>query len=99
MYVTSRTLAALAKEGIAYHKLGKLEYMIIIIIIKRCVTVISFLVAYVNRYGVPIYALICTSAVSLVCFLTSFIPGSALFLVLCDLGGIAGLVSISIESL
>jgi lysine-specific permease len=95
MYVTSRTLAALAKEGIAHRKLGKLEYMMIII--KSCVTVmVSSLVAYVNRYGVPIYALICTSAVSLVCFLTSFIPGSALFLVLCDLGGIAGLVSISI---
>ncbi|KAI8890931.1 hypothetical protein K501DRAFT_167765, partial [Backusella circina FSU 941] len=70
MYVTSRTLAALAKEGIAHRKL-----------------------AYINRYGVPIYALICTSAVSLVCFLTSFIPGSALFLVLCDLGGIAGLLT------
>lgn len=49
--------------------------------------------AYVNKRGVPIYSLICTSAVSLVCFLTSWIPGAALFLVLSSLAGIAGLVS------
>lgn len=49
--------------------------------------------AYVNKRGVPIYSLVCTSAVSLVCFLTSWIPGAALFLVLSSLAGIAGLVS------
>ncbi|KAI8376560.1 amino acid permease/ SLC12A domain-containing protein [Radiomyces spectabilis] len=70
MYVTTRTLCALANEGIAHHKL-----------------------AYVNKRGVPIYALLCTSAVSLVCFLTSFIPGEALFLVLADLAGIAGMIT------
>ncbi|KAL0096660.1 amino acid permease/ SLC12A domain-containing protein [Phycomyces blakesleeanus] len=70
MYVTTRTLCALATEGIAWKRL-----------------------AYVNSRGVPIYALICTSSVSLVCFLTSFIPGEALFLVLCDLGGICGLLT------
>ncbi|KAI8638850.1 amino acid permease/ SLC12A domain-containing protein [Parasitella parasitica] len=49
--------------------------------------------AYVNKRGVPIYSLICTSAVSLVCFLTSLIPGAALFLVLSSLAGIAGLIT------
>ncbi|CAO0797783.1 unnamed protein product [Mucor circinelloides] len=70
MYVTTRTLCALANEGIAHRKL-----------------------AYVNKRGVPIYSLICTSAVSLVCFLTSWIPGAALFLVLSSLAGIAGLIT------
>ncbi|SAM08718.1 hypothetical protein [Absidia glauca] len=70
MYVTTRTLQALAKEGIAHRKL-----------------------AYTTKGGVPIYALLCTCAVSLVCFLTSFIPGEVLFLVLADLGGIAGLIT------
>ncbi|CAO3643773.1 unnamed protein product [Mucor hiemalis] len=70
MYVTTRTLCALANEGIAHRKL-----------------------AYVNKRGVPIYALICTSAVSLVCFLTSWIPGAALFMVLSSLAGIAGLIT------
>ncbi|KAI8086017.1 amino acid permease/ SLC12A domain-containing protein [Halteromyces radiatus] len=70
MYVTTRTLQALAKEGIAHRKL-----------------------AYTTKSGVPIYALFCTCAVSLVCFLTSFIPGEVLFLVLSDLGGIAGLIT------
>ncbi|GAA5805953.1 hypothetical protein HPULCUR_011480 [Helicostylum pulchrum] len=70
MYVTTRTLCALANEGIAHKKL-----------------------AYVNKRGVPIYSLICTSAVSLVCFFTSWIPGSALFMVLSSLAGIAGLIT------
>jgi lysine-specific permease len=52
-----------------------------------------YLLAYVNSRGVPIYSLICTSAVSLVCFLTSWIPGSALFMVLSSLAGIAGLIT------
>lgn len=67
MYVATRTLCALAKEGIAHKKLGE-----------------------VNGRGVPIYALICTTLVSLVTFATSFIPGKALFLVLTDLSGVAG---------
>ncbi|KAI7863212.1 amino acid permease/ SLC12A domain-containing protein [Spinellus fusiger] len=70
MYVTTRTLAAMANEGLAWKKLG-----------------------YINNRGVPIYSLICTTLVSFVCFLTSFIPGEALFLVLSDLGGIAGLIT------
>ncbi|ORZ23526.1 amino acid permease/ SLC12A domain-containing protein [Absidia repens] len=70
MYVTTRTLQALAKEGIAHPKL-----------------------AYTTKSGVPIYALLCTCAVSLICFVTSFIPGEVLFLVLADLGGIAGLIT------
>lgn len=51
------------------------------------------LLAYVNKRGVPIYSLICTSAVSLVCFFTSWIPGNALFMVLASLAGIAGLIT------
>ncbi|ORX45470.1 lysine-specific permease [Hesseltinella vesiculosa] len=49
--------------------------------------------AHTTKRGVPIYALLCTCAVSLVCFFTSFIPGEVLFLVLSDLGGIAGLIT------
>ncbi|KAI8060677.1 amino acid permease/ SLC12A domain-containing protein [Gongronella butleri] len=49
--------------------------------------------AYTTKRGVPIYALLASCAVSLVCFFTSFIPGEVLFLVLCDLGGIAGLIT------
>ncbi|KAH8552067.1 amino acid permease/ SLC12A domain-containing protein [Umbelopsis sp. PMI_123] len=70
MYVATRTLCALSKEGYAHRKLGQ-----------------------VNKRGVPIYALICTTLVSLVTFATSFIPGKALFLVLTDLSGVAGFVT------
>lgn len=43
--------------------------------------------------GVPLYALMCTTAVSLVAFATSFIPGSDLFTVLTTLVGVAGLTT------
>lgn len=74
MYVATRTLCALSKEGYAHRKLGE-----------------------VNKRGVPIYALICTTLVSLVTFATSFIPGKALFLVLTDLSGVAGRFRILIQ--
>ncbi|KAI8333775.1 amino acid permease/ SLC12A domain-containing protein, partial [Blakeslea trispora] len=70
MYVSSRMLCALSKEGIAHPKLS-----------------------HISSRGVPIYALICTTAVCLVTFATSFIPGKALFIVLTDLSGIAGFVT------
>ncbi|KAG0180370.1 hypothetical protein DFQ28_008991 [Apophysomyces sp. BC1034] len=49
--------------------------------------------AYISKRGVPIYALIATSVVSLITFATSFIPGKSLFLVLTDLSGVAGFVT------
>ncbi|KAI8375099.1 amino acid permease/ SLC12A domain-containing protein [Choanephora cucurbitarum] len=70
MYVSSRMLCALSKEGLAHPKL-----------------------AHISSRGVPIYALICTTAVCLITFATSFIPGKALFIVLTDLSGIAGFVT------
>lgn len=87
MYVTTRTLCALSNEGLAHKKLGN------VITFQTCTYIKTKYIAYVNKQGVPIYALICTSAVSLVCFLTSWIPGEALFSVLSSLAGIAGLVN------
>ncbi|CAO3645642.1 unnamed protein product [Cunninghamella echinulata] len=48
---------------------------------------------YTTKNGVPIYALICASIVGIICFVTSFVPGDVLFLVLCDIGGITGLLT------
>ncbi|KAI9489403.1 amino acid permease/ SLC12A domain-containing protein [Zychaea mexicana] len=70
LYVSSRTMLALAEEGIAWKKL-----------------------AYISKRGVPVYALICTALVSLVTFVTSVIPGKALYQVLVSLSGIAGFVT------
>ncbi|KAI9315555.1 amino acid permease/ SLC12A domain-containing protein [Dichotomocladium elegans] len=70
LYVATRTMTALAHEGIAWHKLG-----------------------YINRRGVPIWALICTAAVSVITFITSLIPGKALYSVLTSLSGVAGFVT------
>ncbi|KAI9244336.1 amino acid permease/ SLC12A domain-containing protein [Helicostylum pulchrum] len=70
MYVSSRMLCALSKEGLAHPKLS-----------------------YISKRGVPTYALICTSLISLVTFATSFIPGKALFIVLTKLSGVAGFVT------
>lgn len=49
--------------------------------------------AYVTKRGVPIGALICTALVSVITFVTSFIPGQALYLVLTSLAGVAGFVT------
>ncbi|KAM3579680.1 hypothetical protein VKS41_007767 [Umbelopsis sp. WA50703] len=70
LYVSTRTLYALANEGLAHKKL-----------------------AYVNGRGVPIFALAACAAVSLISFLTTFIPGNALFLCLSDISGVAGFVT------
>ncbi|GAB5588908.1 hypothetical protein Unana1_03808 [Umbelopsis nana] len=70
LYVSTRTLYALAKEGLTPKKL-----------------------AYVNSRGVPIYALIVSAAVSVVSFLTTFIPGNALFLCLSSISGVAGFIT------
>ncbi|KAI9252322.1 amino acid permease/ SLC12A domain-containing protein [Phascolomyces articulosus] len=48
---------------------------------------------YISKRGVPVYALICTSLVSLITFATFFIPGRALFTVLTKLPGVAVLVT------
>ncbi|KAI8146770.1 amino acid permease/ SLC12A domain-containing protein [Fennellomyces sp. T-0311] len=48
---------------------------------------------YISERGVPVYALICTSLVSLIAFATSFIPGGALFTVLTKIPGVAVLVT------
>ncbi|CDS13527.1 hypothetical protein LRAMOSA05703 [Lichtheimia ramosa] len=70
LYVSTRTLCALAEEGIAWKRL-----------------------AYINRWGVPIYALTCSALVSIVTFVTSLIPGKALYSVLTSLSGVAGFVT------
>ncbi|KAI8577048.1 hypothetical protein K450DRAFT_282982 [Umbelopsis ramanniana AG] len=70
LYVSSRTLHALALEGLTHKRL-----------------------AYVNNRGVPIYALCASAAVSLVSFLTTFIPGNALFLCLSTISGVAGFIT------
>ncbi|KAI7886600.1 hypothetical protein K492DRAFT_233366 [Lichtheimia hyalospora FSU 10163] len=70
LYVSTRTLCALANEGIAWRRLG-----------------------YINRWGVPIYALTCSALVSIVTFVTSLIPGKALYSVLTSLSGVAGFVT------
>ncbi|CDS13268.1 hypothetical protein LRAMOSA05446 [Lichtheimia ramosa] len=49
--------------------------------------------SYVTKRGVPIGALICTALVSVITFVTSFIPGQALYLVLTSLAGVAGFVT------
>ncbi|KAI7852212.1 amino acid permease/ SLC12A domain-containing protein [Circinella umbellata] len=48
---------------------------------------------YISKRGVPVYALICTSLVSLITFSTFFIPGRALFTVLTKLPGVAVLIT------
>ncbi|KAI9489402.1 amino acid permease-domain-containing protein [Zychaea mexicana] len=48
---------------------------------------------YISERGVPVYALVCTSLVSLITFATFFIPGRALFTVLTKLPGVAVLVT------
>lgn len=48
---------------------------------------------YINRWGVPIYALTCSALVSVVTFVTSLIPGKALYSVLTSLSGVAGFVT------
>ncbi|KAG2222082.1 hypothetical protein INT45_007968 [Circinella minor] len=48
---------------------------------------------YISKRGVPIWALTCTALVSLVCFVTSVIPGKALYQVLVSLSGVAGFVT------
>ncbi|KAI9322317.1 amino acid permease/ SLC12A domain-containing protein [Dichotomocladium elegans] len=49
--------------------------------------------SYITRRGVPIGALICTALVSVVTFITSVIPGQALYQVLTSLAGISGFVT------
>ncbi|KAI8146766.1 lysine-specific permease [Fennellomyces sp. T-0311] len=49
--------------------------------------------SYISKRGVPVNALICTALVSLVTFVTSVIPGKALYQVCVSLSGIAGFVT------